>query len=379
MKQRMLILVGILAFTFPGIANAADISNVTQTEKMNWNRHTYSKTVTYESLGEAKEYEFEQEITVNGTKYLLKNSNYSVTNVVKPDSIEQKEKVVSYTGLTEKEVAQIKKEIEENGITYELKESKVQEYLHTEDISSYGLSGLVYQEPEIYEKEDLIDYTSPVTGESLQLALPFESMDLITPYSWREGFRMNVTIEAFDLDVFQFGEEQLVLDKENPYETLTDSAKNYMITAAGLPQQSFTIDSFTWTSEPYEKAGVTYRDATISGKQYVGEYRYNYHDSAAEVGKLYDVDVTYEIDEAEYEAEIEAATVYQVQAEALYQVEVPFTKIDLLLLIGFVIFIMLFILFLFGVIKRRKEKAVEYHVSSKEGLVNTTSDEFIDK
>lgn len=381
MKKKLLMLMGILAVLSPELVKASELSNISQEEKLNWNRHTISKTITYECQGEAKEYAFDQEITIDGTKYILKDSNYEVTDVKKPDAVEQKKKVVTYSNLTEGEVSQIKKKLKENGIAYELKETDVQEQIQTDDVTSYRLSGLVYEEPASgeYAKEELIEYTSPVTGEIIQLSLPFESKELIDPYSWRDGFQMNVAIEEFDAEVFQFGNEQLVLDKENPYGSLTDSAKNYMITAAGLPQQSFTIDSFDWTSDPYEKNGVIYRDATVSGKQYVGEYRYNYHDAAAEIGKLYDVNATYMIDESEYEAEIEAATIYQVQAEAEYQVKVPFTKIDLVLLIGILLFVLFFVLFLIRLNKKKKAKAVEYHVANEEGLVNKTSDKFIEK
>ena len=201
MKKKLLMLMGILAVLSPELVKASELSNISQEEKLNWNRHTMSKTITYECQGEAKEYAFDQEITVDGTKYILKDSNYEVIDVEKPDAIKREEKVVTYTNLTEDEVSQIKKKLEENGIAYELKETDVQEQIQTDDVTSCRLSGLVYEEPEEYAKEDLIDYTAPVTGETIQLSLPFESKELIDPYSWRDGFRMDVTVEVFDADV----------------------------------------------------------------------------------------------------------------------------------------------------------------------------------
>lgn len=87
MKKKLLMLMGILAVLSPELVKASELSNISQEEKLNWNRHSYSKTVTYECLGEAKEYEFDQEITVNGMKYVLKSSDYTVTDVIKPDAI----------------------------------------------------------------------------------------------------------------------------------------------------------------------------------------------------------------------------------------------------------------------------------------------------
>ena len=352
-------------------------TNETKHGKYNWNHRYYTETVEYTCTGEVVDYEFDPEMQIKNQLYSLQESESEIVDTEEV-AVEREEKVVTYNDLTADEVDAIKKELSESGLNYELTDTQVQGKEQTEQVTSYVMSGLVYEEPKQTEIPaiDTIEYVSPITEEQTSQSLPYQSTVLTTPYEWRDGFDLNFTLEVYDAEYFLVGSQRVYLDKDVP--VLPDASKKILIEAAGLPVESFTIDSMEWTSDVYEKDGVKYRDAVTHGKQLLGEYQINYADQKAVTGSLYDVTATYTVSDADYDNQVAAETIYHCKAKAVYKATAFLTGRQLVLLCGVAVLVVLagFILILL-LNRKRKKKVKTYHVAQSEQLVNTTKDTFI--
>lgn len=345
--------------------------------KYNWNHRYYTETVEYTCAGEAVDYDFEPQMQIKNQLYHLQECESEVINMEEVP-IEREEKVVTYHDLTAEEVEEVNKDLTEAGISYELTETTVKPLEQTENVTSYLMSGLVYAEPSQEEipKTDTIEYESPITQEVTEQILPYQSMVLTTPYEWRDGFNLDFTLEVYDAEYFLVGSQPVYLDKEFPI--LSEESKRSIIQAAGLPEESFTIESMEWTSDVYEKDGIKYRDAVTHGKQLLGEYQINYAIENASTGSLYDVIATYIVSDEDYASLVQAETIYHCKAKAVYKADAFMTGRQILLLCGIAI---LFVLLVFICImlrhRKQKKKTEEYHVAQSEQLVNVTKDTFI--
>lgn len=345
-------LLAVLTGTTPVFATNS-VSDVKTSSAYNWNHNYYTETVEYTCIGSVEEYVFEPEITLRNRKYELLSSDTEVVTVEEPD-IQPDKKTVTFTGLTLTELEGIEKSLQESGVSYELSEQEVTKQEQTEQLSSFRMSGLVYAEPDMNSipATDSIEYDSPITQETTVQELPFKNMELSTPYEWREDFELNFTLEVYEAEYFLIGNERVYLDKEKP--VLPEKSKEIIITAAGLPVDSFMIDAMEWTSDIYQKDGITYRDAIAKGKQYLGEYRINYSAENCITGNLYDVIATYTVTEDEYQAQIESATVYYCKSIARYKADSPVTLWQIILLL--IIILVTLLLFIFIMVPRRKKR-----------------------
>lgn len=376
MKKKGILVVAILMLCVIATPVFAD-SVEKKHGKYNWNHRYYTETVEYTCAGEAVDYDFEPQMQIKNQLYHLQECESEVVNMEEVP-IEREEKVVTYHDLTAEEVEEVNKDLTEAGISYELTETTVKPLEQTENVTSYLMSGLVYAEPSQEEipKTDTIEYESPITQEVTEQILPYQSMVLTTPYEWRDGFNLDFTLEVYDAEYFLVGSQPVYLDKEFPI--LSEESKRSIIQAAGLPEESFTIESMEWTSDVYEKDGIKYRDAVTHGKQLLGEYQINYAIENASTGSLYDVIATYIVSDDDYASLVRAETIYHCKAKAVYKADAFMTGRQILLLCGIAI---LFVLLVFICImlrhRKQKKKTEEYHVAQSEQLVNVTKDTFI--
>lgn len=362
-------LLAVLTGTTPVFA-ANSVSDVKTSSVYNWNHNYYTETVEYTCIGSVEEYVFEPEITLQNRKYELLSSDTEVVTVEEPD-IQPDKKTVTFTGLTSAELEGIEKSLQESGVSYELSEQDVTIQEQTEQLSSYQMSGLVYAEPDINSipATDSIEYDSPITQETTVQELPFKNMELSTPYAWRDGFELNFTLEVYEAEYFLIGNERVYLDKEAP--VLPERSKAIIIEAAGLPVESFTIETMEWTSDIYEEHGVNCRDAIVRGKQLLGEYRINYESDNCKTGKLYDVTATYTVTDEDFQEQVEEASIYYCKSEARYKAASPVTLWQIILLL--IIILVTLLLFIFIMLpkrkKRKKQKEEEESVHGEQSIV----------
>lgn len=386
MKKRIYLALGMLAtigIMSPVAATFADSISETHTEgEYNWNHMVYTETVKFTCVGEVEDYSFPDELNMENQVYELVESSGAVVSEVEEPEIERETKTVTFTNVTGEEVESIQQYLDESGVRYELFETDTVTLEQNEEVSSYLTTGYVYKAPELNEipATDTIEYESPITKEITTQTLPYQSMELISPYTWQDGFDLNLTFEIMDAEYFLLGDIPVYLDRENPI--LSEEAKQEIIIASGLPADSFTIDSIEWTSDVYEIEGITYRDAVTHGKQLLGVYQINYRNEEAQTGNLYDITATYEISDTDYETQVEDATVYHCHATAKYQSKSPSLTVILLLSVFIIVMGLLIALtyhFIADHVEKKKQPQATYHVSESDSLVNTTKDNFIER
>lgn len=384
MKRKICFILGILAAIgmIAPVVFADSVSDLGTEGEYNWDHTVYTQTVEFTCVGEVEDYTFPAELEMENRVYeLVKSSDVVVSSVEEPE-LEREIKTVTFTNVTGEEVESIQEYLDESGVRYELSEMDTVALEQSEEVSSYLTTGYVYKTPELNEipATDTIEYESPITRETTTQTLPYQNMELVSPYTWQDGFSLNLTFEIMDAEYFLLDDLPVYLDKEKP--VLTEEAKQKIISASGLPANSFTIDSIEWSSDIYEMEGTTYRDAVTHGRQLLGVYRINYGNEEAQTGKLYDVTASYEISDADYETQRKEATIYHCHATATYQVKAPSLFLILLLAVLIIaagLLVALTYHFIASHLEKKKKSQATYHVTESDSLVNTTRDDFIER
>lgn len=272
-------------------------------------------------------------------------------------------KSVSYPGLTAQEVdapenimieqdgQTIKADLQ--GIRFEpegISDAETGRLIHLTSNTNFGYTTSV---PAVGGSKS-VDYQDEATGQTIHTSLPFERMDIVQDWHWREDVTIPITVTTYDANYYLLGDKKIPKEEESP---ALSGYENDLLESLNLSPESYRITRYAWDGEPYEKDGELCRNAVAYGKRYVIECQ------AVFSGDAPLPDVTKETYQgiADYAATAElptGETEYQVEGIVTYKsLEKPQISVPVLVLsVGAAVVIVAALLILLVLAKHRRKE-----------------------
>lgn len=329
----------IMAATFfmPTVAMAATGSTITKQKQF------VSQTNDFH-------YDFAKTITENGKQYQLdeKSVTYQVVNNTESTA----EHKVTIKGLYNKEDAKIKETVtvEENGDkkVYKHKDTEYQDTViknRTELVTATTDFDYAIKQP-VAPTTKNTNYTDQKTGQVINCALSYKSMNVLEDWHWKNDVSIPVTFKVYDSDYYKLGTRYV------PYNDNKPALKGYekdMINYLNLSAKNYKITGVQWSGKVYTKNGVQYRNAIATGSRYVAKYQAVYESTVS----LPDCAGFNAV--ARYTIAGNDQQGYTVLATATYN-EIKNTVNPVVIIAAVVILALLLVLILYFAAKKRKQK-----------------------
>lgn len=241
----------------------------------------------------------------------IADTSYETIAAVPETEIKEIYKTQTYKDLESRKEAVLPQTITADGTELSISHVDWKEQDTTEHVSYTQQLGYSIGEPKDVPQTYDYTYTSPITKKEVTVTLPFSHLEK-GEEGWVDGFSAKVTLENIDGEEFDFGSSTYSYsDSRAP--GFTKSQYAYLISRLGYDSKEYRLTGASWSGKPYEKDGVTCRDAVCTGQQYGSMYEAVYADDVVNQ-KLYTAVVEYSGN-----SEIETGnTVYTIKAAAYY-------------------------------------------------------------
>lgn len=327
---------------------------------------TVTDTQTFSFVGTSESeitYEFEGRIQLGDQQFEKSHVNYRVISqkpVTKQQTVSEQ---VSHSGLTSQEWdAPQTITIERDGQTIEaqLQEIKYEpeevsnaetgRFVHLTSSTNFGYTTSV---PSAGDSKT-VTYRDEASGQSIQVNVPFERMDTVQDWHWRDDVKIPITVTTYDANYYLLGNKKIPKNEETP--ALAGYEKD-LLASLNLSPESYRITRYAWDGEPYTKDGELCRNAVAYGERYVTQCQAFYSGDVA----LPDVQketyqgiavytATAELPTGEIEYQVEGTATY----EALRNGAIPLPV--LILSVGAAVVIVTALLILAVLAKRRRKQ-----------------------
>lgn len=325
-----------------GVQAAGTVREISQTtaENVKWNGKIYMYAITkeYEASNPEEKISFED---MDGMK--LDQIDYQTIDTIYPTKTQVLKEKKEYKELFQKDESGIDKTLTVNGNTYSLDHVEWSEEPNVEHVSYTQDYGYATSEPKAAATYEYT-YTSPVTKKKNTVILPLLRLDQ-GEYRWVDGFSATVTFKNLDGVYFKLGSHEFAYNPDKL--ALTDVDYKELVKLLGYDTGKYRLNSGRWLGKAYEKKGIKYRKATVTGQQYAAPYQAVYEDDIQN-GSIYTANAIYT-----YSQEVTDETAeptYVVKATAYYEKATP----SVLLTIGIVIVVLLVIAVLYVFSRKKK-------------------------
>ena len=297
--------------SFPPAAQGEEASPETGTPEIISTEQEDSVTVkfTYERKGD-EDYKAPATYTAeDGTVYELVDGSIELKETKLPEETT----TVTYEDLTEKAV-DAPKTIRKDGIDFHLTNTEYKESVTLggkQEVAASTSFGLLTAEPEIPRTKQ-ITFQREDTGERESISLPLADARITTPWAWREESR-TITFSGYGSAYYTLDGVVITPASDGSLAGQEPAVRQAM----GLPAEQYRVLSLSWAGEPYEKDGVTMRDAAVQMEKYCAEFTAYYTTSIQlKDESRYTATLTYTADSPE-------DAVYSGAAYATYRLPEP--------------------------------------------------------
>lgn len=218
-------------------------------------------------------------------------------------------KEIQYNNLSSKDESNINKEIQNNNLVYMLKEVQWSEKPIKEDVSYIINYGYCSYEPD-HENHFHYNYISEITNQEVQVDLPLKNIEVSSP-SCQEGFKATLTFNNIEGNEFELGDHTI---KYSENMNLTEQDYTELVRLLGYDTKLYQFNSFKWKNDVYVGTnGDLCRDATLTGQQFVSEYKAIYEDTV-QIGSEFVANAIYTNESLDYKN-----PVYTILATGIYE------------------------------------------------------------
>ena len=298
-------------------------------------KYVFAVERTYDTANPDEHISFEN--TYNAKKIV--DVNYEIIASVPETEIKEETQNKTYKNLENNNKADLPQSITVDDVECILDKAEFVKQDTEEHVTYRQQLGYSIDEPSEYPKTYDYTYTSPVTDKEVTVTLPFSHLEK-GEEGWIDGFTARVTLQNIDGEYFDFGGSTYTYsDSDNP--SFSEAEYTYLVKQLGYSTKEYRLTSAVWSGKPYEKNGVTCRDAICTGQQYGAMYEAVYEDDVINK-ELYTAMVTYTGSK-----EIESGNnIYKVKATGYYgekKVNIVSVSIAVLLLIVLIVAILYYI------------------------------------
>lgn len=290
----------------------------------------HEEIVTFQSEDKNATYDFSKRIEIEGVRYRLQDVSYEVESQGYkkiPGKVEHTETSADVPVGTEPE---FKETIVIDDVSYKLDEVKeLPADTHKQDVTSYTDYEYVVTEQSVPGTLDVA-----VVNEKTNAQQTVKCILSDVSFLEKRWIDSHIDIQFKDYNSTAFLWQGLKIANDLNKFPLTGYEKE-LLASVDLSEQNGRILKTYWTSEAYEKEGITYRDAKADIQKEVPVYRASYK------GELQTEMVAYEavyvgdgmIDSDELEYTIKATATYELENVTVYLVSAAAFLILLILII----------------------------------------------
>ncbi len=139
-----------------------------------------------------------------------------------------------------------------------------------------------YEAVEGVEKLPLtVEVVAEYGGEEKAVVCSAVEVTTVGEARWQDGFALPVTLQPYDADWYQLGEQlvpaELAMSAATPADAADVRYGELLLADAGLSPEEYRIDAIRWDGEVYlDASGVLCRNALASGQKLVRDYHVKY-------------------------------------------------------------------------------------------------------
>ena len=238
---------------------------------------TIKREKIYTTNEKDQPYDFPKSITKNGKKYILGTTAYDVLS----ENPVKKEKEVHFSKksktMPKGKKVDFPKSITKNGIRYDLRNVDQKETVYKNGYAQtvtgytdYDHSVTSGQVP----KTKTISVKNAATGKTENVSCRLTGVTKTNKSGW-ENTHINITFKNYDADVYEWRGKQITKSTSDPLK----GYEKELLASVGASAGDHRVVRSYWVGKPYEKNGVTYRNARADVQRRIFYYRANYRGS----------------------------------------------------------------------------------------------------